>query len=949
MRSGWRSVVGGLRNIAVDLVSPARRLTRLSALSPPCGSSEVHRQIACRQFRALIQNYPASMVTQSVAVLLWLVVIWHYNPGWGSATWGAAAVVATAAVALFLYRFSRSRPADEALRAWEVRLGWLSWATGMVWGLGSLPSPNHLVVAPYNALASLLVLAGMLSLHTIYRPSISWMTVPCALVMAVSFVWRGGWLYAGIAVLYLVGVVLLVRLAWVRNTWVTQVMVASEERRALLREIEGQRDAAQHANEAKTRFLAAVSHDLRQPLHAIAALSGALRQRSSGRVEVIDQLDASVQDMGQLLGELPHAAARHPRPAPVPGGPDSPAAAGILGPETQPAASAVPWRRAVAQGVRETVAHVLSPWRSQAQASPAIDGSEFSRAISSRQLRALFDKKPSDLIANLAGSTLCVIAWALLSPGPAVVVWGACRYALVGAGWWLLRQYASAQPADDALGPWEARQGRLAILQSILWGSVWFCLPATAVAYTPYVATVLFLVMAGSMSRFVGHRPALSWWAVPCTALTCVGLLALGSVHDAVIGVGFVVAMAFMVRLGRVQNALITRSLLVAEERVLLLAQLEGQRAAAHRANEAKTRFLAAVSHDLRQPMHAISLLSGALRQPSGEQAEALGQIGASVQAMDDMLAALLEVSRLDDGALPLQVAPLAVGPLLERLALQFAAPAQAKGLALEVRPVPGRIRSDAYQLQRILANLVANAIRYTPSGRVLVRCRVRANVAWLQVWDSGLGIGREDRERVFEEFVQLAPAQRHGTDGPGLGLGLSLVRRLAQRLGHPVVLRSRPGRGSVFAIGVPLDDTVAHQEDEAALTALLAGQLVLLIDDDAAVRKGMGLLLGAFGCHVLTACSTASALEAVQESLRTPDIIVSDFWLGGDDTGLAAIAQVRALVGERLPALLMTAALPAARAAAQPHGITVLAKPLRVHSLAPALAHALREAPWSP
>lgn len=422
--------------------------------------------------------------------------------------------------------------------------------------------------------------------------------------------------------------------------------------------------------------------------------------------------------------------------------------------------------------------------------------------------------------------------------------------------------------------------------------------------------------------------------------VTAVTFLLLGGWLYVGIIVFYLLAVGLLILWAHTRNSLVTQRMIASEERLALLQQIESQRAAAQQANEAKTRFLAAVGHDLRQPMHSISLLSGALRGPSEAQTETLGQIGASVQAMDDMLEALLQVSRLDDGALPLQCAPLAVAPLFERLALQFAAPAAAKGLALNVRPGHVRIRSDAYQLQRMLANLVANAIRYTPQGQVTLRCRTRNNLAWLQVWDSGPGIAREDRERIFGEFVQLAPVRPSGTEG--LGLGLAIVHKLAQRLHHPVVLRSRPGRGALFAIGVPLA-SAAKARDEAALARLLGGQLVLLIDDDAVVRNSMALFLGAFDCHVLAADSTASALEAVQGSLRTPDLILSDFWLDEDETGLSAIEQVRSQVGEAVPALLVTAELGEARAAAAPHGIPVLAKPLRAHSLVPALAHALQ------
>jgi two-component system, sensor histidine kinase len=604
----------------------------------------------------------------------------------------------------------------------------------------------------------------------------------------------------------------------------------------------------------------------------------------------------------------------------------------------------MPLSRALAQELRETFDDLTSPWRRLPDVSLVLNAPEAARQISLQQLRKFFDKGPSNLTEAFAGITLWVLVLWILAPGLKVVAWGFCMYSFLAAALIMSHRYARLQPADDALRPWEVARGRLSTLQGLCWGCVWFLFPAQARAYAPYAATGLLLVIAGSLSMQASYRPAVSWLSVPCAALTCLALVASGTVLDVTIGLGFAAAVGLMIRLGRVQNALITQSMQVAQERVLLLEELEGQRAAAQQANEAKTRFLAAVSHDLRQPMHSIALLSGALQRPKGVQADALRQIGASVQVMDDMLTALLDVSKLDDGALPLQLAPLSLGALFERIELQFAAQALAKGLAFEVRACSQEIVSDSYQLQRMLGNLVANAIRYTQRGKIVVRCRTRGEFAWLQVWDSGVGVAREDRKRIFEEFVQLEPGRQLGDSGSGLGL--SIVRMLAQRLHYPLVLRSRPGQGSMFAVAVPVHSPTGAEATaltgHAALAGLLRGQLALLIDDDVAALRSMRLLLEAFHCHVLSASCVASAIAAVQGSLRTPDFLISDFRLSDGNTGLDAIAQVRDTLGETVPALLVTAEPAAARVLARPQGITVLPKPLQTQSLAIALRHAL-------
>jgi CheY-like chemotaxis protein len=204
------------------------------------------------------------------------------------------------------------------------------------------------------------------------------------------------------------------------------------------------------------------------------------------------------------------------------------------------------------------------------------------------------------------------------------------------------------------------------------------------------------------------------------------------------------------------------------------------------------------------------------------------------------------------------------------------------------------------------------------------------------------VGIAREHRSLVFNEFFQVARTPREGAQG--LGLGLSIVHRLGQRLGHRLTLRSRPSRGSMFGIVVPLEaGSGAKSNAAASLAELLAGQVVLLIDDDATVRKSMQTLLASFGCHVMEACSTPSALQAVDASLRTPDLIITDYRLSAEDTGLEAIAQVREVVGEMLPALVITAEIHQPRAAAQALGVAVLAKPLQVDVLASELHRCAR------
>ncbi len=607
--------------------------------------------------------------------------------------------------------------------------------------------------------------------------------------------------------------------------------------------------------------------------------------------------------------------------------------------------------RQAAQGLGEVAADVLSPWRSLPMLQQEIGASEATRRIVRQQFRSMMTGCGGNLMASAAGLLLWVIALGSVQPSAALLLWslailGGLAYIAV-----LVRQFAARAPGDDDLRWWEIRQGRVVSLLGLAWGLVGIVIdPALRSELAPFLLIGLLLVVAGSVSLCM-YRPLGAWLAVPCSISTCVIVVTDGGVLNVAIGIGFVVAVALLLHLARGQNTLLTQTMLAAEERLVLLQELDDQRAEADHANRSKTRFLTAVSHDLRQPMHSIALLTGALRMGSIVNANVIEQISASVQSMDDLLSALLDVSTLDSGTMPLRRSAIALGPLLERIEHQYAPQAEAKQLDLQVVPSALHGVSDGFQLERALSNLVSNAIRYTAQGRVRLRCRRRGASVWIQVWDSGMGIAREHRQRVFEEFFRVAQADRPRNEG--FGLGLSIVQRMAHRLGHRIAVRSRPGRGSVFSIELPLLAAAAGATADAPAVAaaveqldVLAGQMVLLVDDEAAARNSMQTLLERFNCHVMAAHCTASALRLVEAQLRTPDLIISDYRLGTSDSGLDVIAKVREAIGEAIPAWLVTAELTVPLQAALSQRINVLPKPLQLQQLAAELNRVFRSRP---
>ncbi|MDJ0865297.1 MAG: hybrid sensor histidine kinase/response regulator [Myxococcota bacterium] len=382
----------------------------------------------------------------------------------------------------------------------------------------------------------------------------------------------------------------------------------------------------------------------------------------------------------------------------------------------------------------------------------------------------------------------------------------------------------------------------------------------------------------------------------------------------------------------------------IVEER-LRAEELRELKERAESANVSRSRFLAAASHDLRQPLHALALLSEALvDQTRDDRAEELAErIRGAAASLGEMFDGLLDVSRLDVGGVDPQPVGFALDSLLERLIGELAPVAEAKGLRLRWSPSSERVRSDPLLLRRILQNLLSNAIRYTEKGEVEVR--VRADQAGervrIEVRDTGPGIP-EDRQRdVFREFVQIGG---RGSER-GLGLGLSIVERTARLLGHPVDLASRPGAGSTFAVAVPRARETEPAPIAAAPGVDLAGRRIAVLDDDLEVLAAMHELLTRWGCRVIAAASLADLRDSLERLAEPPDAILADYRLAGDETGLDAIAWLRAHTGLRIPAAIVTGETAAPELEAiRSHGLRSVTKPLRPFRLRALLLELLRD-----
>ncbi|MGM0825515.1 MAG: ATP-binding response regulator [Pseudomonadota bacterium] len=368
-------------------------------------------------------------------------------------------------------------------------------------------------------------------------------------------------------------------------------------------------------------------------------------------------------------------------------------------------------------------------------------------------------------------------------------------------------------------------------------------------------------------------------------------------------------------------------------------AHLQAAKAEAEAANLSKTKFLAAVSHDLLQPLNAARLFVSALEtHPLPEASQALvAHAGRSLKDVEGLLGTLVDISRLDAGVLHADKAPFAVSTLLDALAEEYRQVAAVRGLSLHYVPSSVVVESDLALLARVIRNFLSNAVRYTEHGHLLLGCRRRPEGVEIMVGDTGPGIAEQQREAIFLEFQRAPDAKHHHSRG--LGLGLAIVDRISAMLEQPVTLSSQPGRGALFSITVPYAPSSTAQGQGASSRAAelshdnpgspLAESVVWVIDDDAAIIDGMQALLGSWGCRV-RAAATASALEAVSDG-EPPNVLLVDYHLGDHrETGLALAARLRRRY-PGLAAVVITANHDAALSrAAREAGMHCLLKPLK-------------------
>lgn len=541
---------------------------------------------------------------------------------------------------------------------------------------------------------------------------------------------------------------------------------------------------------------------------------------------------------------------------------------------------------------------------------------------------------PTTLVASAASAFLCVWMMYTIVQPMALWIWLAIHIATLGGIFISLR--TGMDKADD---PYTKARWLMVCMAGIgiTWGSlVWVCLLFGKPEAMVYTTAIVGGITSGALGLGGALFPAYLAYLLPSVGMVGLGFAVLGGPVFTPLVFLTTLYFGFTCVLARNAEEAIYQSILLQLENTGLVhrlrlesaqsqqalqtaqtAKLDAEKAQtlAELANADKSKFLAAASHDLRQPLHAMGLFLEALSRSdmSAQQLTVLDHAHSASTAASEMLTTLLDFSRLEAGVVKSQPKAFLLQPMISKLEQEFGLQADARELVYRTRDTTLAAMADPNLTDLVLRNFISNAIRYTDMGGVLVACRLRGNAVVVEVWDTGIGIAHDHHAEVFKEFHQLGNPERDRRKG--LGLGLAIVERISDAMNAQVTLRSQPGRGSVFRLWLPLyAGVVIHDRENNIINKSLKGMRVLVIDDEEPVRLGMQELLDSWGCVCHTADELSSALKCVALLPMTeqPDVILADYRLREGATGGQAIAALRAYLTMRghepvVPAIIIT------------------------------------------
>ena len=519
----------------------------------------------------------------------------------------------------------------------------------------------------------------------------------------------------------------------------------------------------------------------------------------------------------------------------------------------------------------------------------------------------------ASLISISGYLTLPVLLWNQVSHFNIFFWLGACIIFVLITPYILLRRYNRADDQTRKKQYWSVWLLGVAFVSSCFWGSLGILLyPPNSLVYQ--IVLMFFVSVGASVATLIGASYQPLFWAkfIPNILPFSVFVLLQGDAMHTLMGLvyPFFYGTALLV-LYRNLHKHLTDSLKLRFEKNHLIEQLQIKNQVAEKASAEKSRFLAAASHDLRQPLHAQMLLVDELKSmvKTEQCARTVAKLESSMNAMNGLFNELLDISKLDACTIKPNITEFPVSDLLAELALDFTQLAKNNGLPFRIHPSSFIIRSDQALLSRILRNLVSNAIRYTPKGGVLVGCRRRKKSVLIQIWDTGLGIPNSEQKHIFDEFYQLNNPERDRNKG--LGLGLAIVARLSNLLQHKIRIESKIKKGSVFSIEVPLASgrTVqpkTSKENEAAHLDI-TGLNVLLVEDDELILSTMRELFEKWGCNVCAASSLDNAMNHLGSLISRLDLIIADYRLREKTTGIQVIDKLESALNRKVPAIIVT------------------------------------------
>jgi len=484
----------------------------------------------------------------------------------------------------------------------------------------------------------------------------------------------------------------------------------------------------------------------------------------------------------------------------------------------------------------------------------------------------------------------------------------------------MARAFRASNTTTGEVRLWSNRWVALAAVAGVLWGAagVLFFAPRESLQQLVLVAVILGVAF-GSLTLYATHRPALFAF-LPAALLPLIARMT-AQAEPAYYTAAIVVlaVFGFTMYFGRNFGDTMFEAVKNNYENEVLVAQLMNEkriadeaRRAAEDATRSKTKFFAAASHDLRQPLQAIGIYCSLLKKRAQGPLEPLVKnLSTAVDSLSKLVEELLEISRLDAGAIQPRVQQVLIDEMFTALEQEFAPQAAGKGLSLRVRQAGIAIESDPVLLSRVLRNLLGNALRYATKGGVLLAARPRGGLISIEVWDTGPGIRKEELDRVFEEFYRGESSR--GEAASGFGLGLSIVKRICSVLGHPLIVTTRPGSGTVFRVEAPLSVSPrramrsANELSDAALRSL-TGHTLVLIEDNEEILNSMSNLLRSWGAEVVAGTGFNDALVADLKACKRVDLILADQNLRDSISGVEAVFRVREIVGFPVPVVMLTA-----------------------------------------